>query len=162
MIDDILDALIAAMETDTNLSEIKKYNKVEGMLAGMSSTVSIWVPQQKFSEYDSNMDEVELEIHIGVSIHDIDVERGEERIRALAEEIRLLLVSDQETLGGLIDSSFFTKWDFASVSTEKQLMLHLAEGIWEVKYYDSRIRDISSEQTDEIDINENIITDEIS
>lgn len=157
MIDEILDALIEAFKADLKLSEIKTYHKVEGMIPDLSPTISVWTPKQRFREYDSNMDETELPIHIGISLHDIEAERGEQRIRTFAEEIRLLLVADQETLGGLIDASFFDTWEFASANSDKGLMLHLGEAIWEVKYYAPRFRDSNGDSIDDITIEENII-----
>ncbi|GIM45959.1 hypothetical protein DNHGIG_15080 [Collibacillus ludicampi] len=161
MLDEILDAIIAAMKSDPKLNEVKTYHKVEGMLAGISTSVSVWVPKQRFKEYDGSYDEVDAEVHIGISVHDADIERGEQKVRALAEEIRLLLVADQRTLGGLIDNSFLSDWEYASTAADKGLMLHLAEAIWQVTYYAPRFRINTAEPVDEIEFEEDIISDSL-
>lgn len=159
MLDDILNAIIAALQADTLLPEtFGTYNKVQGMIPGLDPTVSLWVPEQKFKDYDNDYDEVDAEIHIGIALQDIDAESGEQRIRALAEEIRLLLTADQRTLGGLIDDSFLSDWKFDTYQANETEQLHLGEAMWNAKYYAPRSRaPASGDSMDEMDFDESII-----
>lgn len=160
MLDDILNALIAAIQGDASLPEpIATYHKVEGMVPGVDTTCSVWVPKVKYKEYTNDEDEVNAEIHIGIGVQDMDAENGESRIRALAEEIRLLLTADNPRLGGLLDDSFLSEWEFATYNANQTEVLHLGEAIWEVVYYAPRTRPATSDPMGELDFTENIIID---
>jgi len=158
MLDDILNAVVADMQADVALAEVTSYHKVEGMVPGLKPTISVWVPKQKFTEYTNDEDECNAEIHIGVSVHDMQPERGEQHVRTLAKEIRLLLTADDHTLGGLIDDSFLSEWEFESIKPDQTLMLHLGEAVWQVKYYEPRNRTVTpGESMDELDFTETIV-----
>jgi hypothetical protein len=161
MLDDILNALIAAIQGDATLPEtIQTFHKVEGMVPGLEITCSVWVPKQKFKTFTNDEDEVEAEIHIGIGIQDMNAENGESRIRALSEEIRLLLTADNPQLGGLLDDSFLSEWEFATYNASSSEVLHLGEAIWEVSYYASRSRPVTpADAMDELYFDESIITD---
>ncbi|WP_088185835.1 hypothetical protein [Desulfosporosinus sp. FKA] len=158
MLDDILNALVATIKADNSLPElIADYHKVEGMIPGIDTSCSVWVPKQKFKAYTNDEDEVNAQIHIGIGLQDIDPENGESRIRALAEEIRLLLTADNPRLGGFLDDSFLSEWEFATYNASTTELLHLGEAVWEVVYYSSRTRPVTpSEPMDEINFNETI------
>lgn len=158
--DDILDALVSAMQADTALASVSAYHKVEGMVPGVKPTVSVWIEKPKYKPYDNSMDEAEVPIHIGITVKDMQAERGEQVVRGYAEEIRMLCTADQRTLGGLIDDSFFESWEFESVKSEQFQLLHLAEGIWNVCYYAPRARTVAPvDPMDELDFTESIITE---
>lgn len=161
MLDDILNALIAAMQADKTLPEpIESYHKVQGMVPGVDATCSVWVPKQTFKAFTNDEDEANTEIHIGIGVQDLDAESGESRIRALAEEIRLLLTADDHTLGGLIDDSFLSEWEFATYNASQTEVLHLGEAVWQVVYYAPRSRPVQPAPTmDELDFGETIISD---
>ncbi|KLU66306.1 hypothetical protein DEAC_c17050 [Desulfosporosinus acididurans] len=156
MLDDILNAITAAIQADTLLPEpIITFHKVEGMIPGLETTCSVWVPKQNFKPYTNDDDEVDAKIHIGIGLQDMDPENGEARIRALAEEIRLLLTADTPRLGGLLDDSFLSEWEFATVNASQTEVLHLGEAVWEVTYYGPRTRSITpSEPMEELDFTE--------
>ncbi|MFB5192792.1 hypothetical protein [Alicyclobacillus fastidiosus] len=158
MIDDILDALIAALQADANLPEpIATYHKVEGMVQGLDTTCSVWVPKVSYKAYTNDYDETHAQIHIGIGVDDMGADTGEARVRALAEEIRLLLTADQRTLGGLLDDSFLSDWEFATYNASQTEVLHLGEAIWEVTYYAPRTRPVPPDDPmDELDFNETI------
>jgi len=159
--DDILGAVVAAMQGDTALVEIQTYHQVEGMIPGIDPSVSVWIPKPRYKEYTNDLDEVDAEVHIGLCLYDMDPERGESRVRAFAEEIRMLFTADDHTLDGLLDDSFFESWEFASTATEQYELLHLADGIWIVTYYASRARDVEpTDMMDELDFDETIIDPE--
>lgn len=159
-LDQIFDSVISAMQADAALSSFSAFHKVEGVVPAMSPTFSVWAPKQKYKAYDNDNDQVNVEIHIGVSLRDTQVERGEADVRVLTEEIRLVLTADQMNLGGLIDDSFFDEWQFESTDSSKFQMLHLAEGIWNVTYYSPRSRPITPGQPlGELDFYETVLTD---
>ncbi|GMA59731.1 hypothetical protein NZD89_09310 [Alicyclobacillus fastidiosus] len=161
MIDDILDALIAALQADTNLPEpIATYHKVEGMVQGLDTTCSVWVPKVSYKGYTNDYDEATAPIHIGIGVNDMTNETGEARVRALAEEIRMLLTADNHTLGGLIDDSFLSDWEFATYNSSQTGVLHMGEAVWQVVYYAPRSRPVQPCPTmDEMDFDETILTD---
>lgn len=161
MLDDILNALIAAIQTDTTLPEpIQTFHKVEGMIPGVETTMSVWVPKQKFTGYTNDEDEVNAEIHIGIGVQDMDSENGESRVRALAEEIRLVLTADNPRLGGLLDDSFLSEWEFHTYNASQTEVLHLGEAVWDVMYYSSRSRAVTpAESMDELDFNETVLSE---
>lgn len=158
MLDDILNAIIAAIKADALLPEpIVTFHKVEGMVPGLETSCSVWVPKQNFKAYTNDGDEVDAKIHIGIGLQDMDAENGESRIRALAEEIRLLLTADNPRLGGLLDDSFLSEWEFATFNASQTEVLHLGETVWEVTYYAPRLRPITpAEPMDELDFTETI------
>lgn len=157
-LDTILDALISAIQADTLLPEpISTYHKVEGFVSGVDTTCSVWVPKQAFKEYTNDEDEVNVQIHIGIGVEDMDAENGESRVRALAEEIRLLLTADNPRLGGLLDDSFLSDWEFATYNASQTEVLHLGEAVWAVVYYAPRNRVATpGEPMDELDFTETI------
>lgn len=161
MLDSILNAIKTALLGDAQLPEpIYTVYLVEGMVPGVDTTASVWVPKQKFKEYDVDQDEVSAEIHIGIGVQDADAENGEMRVRDLAEEIRLLLTADQRTLGGLLDNSFLSDWQFATADVSQTETLHLGEAVWEVTYYAPRYRPVTpATQMDELAFDESIDTD---
>ena len=70
-----------------------------------------------------------------------------------------MLTSDNTRLGGLLDDSFLSEWEFATYNASQTEVLHLGEAIWEVSYYTPRYRTNFSEPMDELDIGESIVTD---
>lgn len=161
MIDEILAAIIADLQDDANLPEpIAKYNLVEGMVQSLDTTCSLWAPKQKFKPYDNDNDEAHVEIHIGIAVNDMTDEYGEPRVRALAEEIRLVLTADDPYLGGLIDDSFLSEWDFATYNSSQTGVLHMGEAIWNVTYYSPRARPVTLGQPlGELSFDETILTE---
>lgn len=160
MIDEILDAIIAALQADANLPEpIATYHKVEGMVQGLDTTCSLWVPKVSYKEYTNDYDEAHAQIHIGIGLDDMGADDGETRVRALAEEIRLVLTADDHTLGGLIDDSFLSDWEFATYNANQTGVLHMGEAVWQVVYYAPRSRPVVPAETmDELDFDETILT----
>lgn len=155
MLDRIMDALIDGFKADVKLSDIKNYHKVEKTLPEMSSSISVWVPKQRFKEYDRYYDEVTAEVHLCISINDLNAESGGQQVRILAEEIRLLLADEMKLLGGLIDNSFLHEFNFSSTEISKELFVHLGEAIMEVTYYAGRFRNETDETADEVTVSEN-------
>lgn len=156
----ILDAIIADLQADTTLPEpISTFHKVEGIVEGVDTTCSLWVPKQTFKSFTNDQDEADTDIHIGLGLRDMDPENAQERLRALAEEIRLVLTADDPYLGGLLDDIILSEWEFATYNASQTEVLHIAEAVWQVTYYVSRARNVTPAETmTELDFDETIDT----
>ncbi|KEO81038.1 hypothetical protein [Tumebacillus flagellatus] len=125
MTETVLDAIIAALQSSEGLAAIKNYHKFKGMVPGERPTISIACGLIRFKEYDNEQDEATIPIEVLVYLKDINPLRGEELVRALADEVRFALL-ENPTLGGNVDSTDVTEVVYETNDLEKTERMHYA------------------------------------
>lgn len=139
MIQEILEAIKARLQAEPRLAEIKTYHLVDGMLPAQGPTISIGCEKTKYTEKDRDLDEVTAMIRVYVYIKDMTAERGENKIKSLAKEIRYTLLEDIY-LGGLAGSSTVTDITHMSDQVNNGGLIHFAMVDYEVIYFEPRER----------------------
>lgn len=139
MIDDILNAIKGTFQADTNLASVTTYHLIDGMIPGMKPTISIGCYEVKYSDYDSDQDEVNASIRIWLYFHHMKPEDAEKLVRQLTQQIRYSLLGNMY-LGGLVDASTVKSITFETEQVNQTQTLYYAMVDYEVKYYEPRQR----------------------
>ncbi|MEC0231289.1 hypothetical protein [Paenibacillus alba] len=139
MIQEIIEAIKEKLKAEPRLNEIKTHHIVDGMLPALGPTISIGCEKIKYADKDSDLDEVTANIRVYVYTKDMAAERGEQKIKYLAKEIRYTLLEDIY-LGGLVGSSTVTDITHMSDQVNNGSLIHFAMVDYEVTYFESRRR----------------------
>lgn len=114
--------IISLLKADGNLFKVvKKWHAVNGVVPGTSIGISTGCSRVDFREYTNDLDEATAKMKIYAYTNDQNLERAEKTVQALAETIRFILVTNR-TLGGKVDSSEVTYFDYVYSEEIKDLM----------------------------------------
>ncbi len=133
----IIDLVHDTLKQAPALAGIKDWNKANSLLTLASPGVSIGIEKEVFEPYTREEDEATANLNILLWVKNMDPVAGEAEVRALAQQVRMVLVNDR-TLGGAADDSFVRGIDYATADGGKSIILHLAEIDYRVKYYAER------------------------
>ncbi|MBL0387921.1 hypothetical protein JJB07_14870 [Tumebacillus sp. ITR2] len=125
MTEEVLNALIDSFKAANGLSAIKNFHKFKGMVPGERPTISVACGTVRFKEYDNEQDEATIPVEVLVYLRDLNPIRGEEMVRALADEVRFALL-ENSTLGGTVCSTDVVEVVYETNELEKTERLHYA------------------------------------
>ncbi|GBF34141.1 hypothetical protein DCCM_3253 [Desulfocucumis palustris] len=134
---ELIDLVHDILRDSTELSEIKDWKKVTGLITLKAPGCSIGIDKEEFDEYTRDLDEVTAHMRLVLWVKHTDPIVGEAQIRLYAQACRLILTSSR-TLGGAVDDSFVKSIEYATADAEKSLIQHLAEIDYRVTYYSER------------------------
>lgn len=137
------------LKAATGLAEIKNWNKANGLVTMAAPGCSIGLEREIYESYTRDQDEATANVSILIWVKNIDPAAGEEKVRLLAQEARLVLAEDY-SLNGAAATSYVHGIVFTTAEGQKSLLLHLAEIDFRVTYYSSRSRTGSPTPIDQV------------
>lgn len=151
VIDDVLDKIIDTFKSDSSLSEVCNYKKINGILPDIGTNISVGCQKIKYEVYDNKTDEAEALILIYIYTQEADPEEGEKKIRELSESMRKILNKDV-TLSGVISSGEVKEVEFIYADSSDTMIWHAAMLEYQATFYSERQNDESSFTSDDINI----------
>lgn len=153
MINQVIEKTMEVLKKDPSFFNVREWRKINGLVPSKYHAISIGCDDENFTEYTNELDECNSMLKIYASLDNKELsgrcrqqaedrlEYGERIIREIAENIKLAL-TDNCTLGGLIDSSMVEKIEF--VTADEHVDLHIAVISFSVKYYTERSKNLRS------------------
>lgn len=137
VVSDVLDKIIDTFKSDTRLSEVCNYRKINGILPDIGTNISVGCQKVKYEVYDNKTDEAEALIVIYVYTQEADPEEGEKKIRELSDLMRNILNKDV-TLSGAISSGEIKEVEFIYADSSDTLIWHAAMIEYRATFYSER------------------------
>lgn len=147
MIDKIIGHISQILQDEPGLAAVQDWQKINGLVPGKVSTISVGVDEQRFEEYTRDHDECGADFKIYVSLDNRTfagasrksaehrVEFGDRALRQLVDCARMALTQDY-TLRGAASVSHVDQIEF--LTAEDHTDLHIAVITLSVKFYAER------------------------
>lgn len=136
---EIIDLVHDTLKAAPELAGIRDWNKANGLVTMAAPGCSIGLEREVYEPYTGEQDEVTAHLSIIVWVKNIDPAAGEAEVRALAQEVRMVL-TENRTLGGAAADGYVNGILYTTAEGGKNLLLHLAEIDYRVRYYSPRFR----------------------
>lgn len=134
---EIINQVHDLLKNAPGLAGIKEWHKANSLVTLLAPGCSIGLEEEVFEAFTRDQDEVTASLSILFWSKNIDQAAGEDEVRALAQEARLVLTTNR-TLGGMADDSYVNGIKYATADGGKSVLLHLAEINYKVTYYADR------------------------
>ncbi|TEB09306.1 hypothetical protein [Pelotomaculum propionicicum] len=134
---EIVDLVHDLLKADDNLAELVDWKKANGLVSLATSGCSVGLDEEGFNEYTRDKDETVGSVRILIWVKMVDPVTAEAKIRKQAKAARQVLVKNR-TLGGAVANSYLNKIFYATADAGKNLILHMADLDFQVKYYSPR------------------------
>lgn len=134
---EIINQVHDILKLASGLAEIKSWNKANGLVTMIAPGCSIGLERETYESYTRDQDEATANVSILIWVKNTDPAAGEKKVRALAQEARLVL-AENYSLNGAAASSYVSGIVYSTAEAQKSLLLHLAEIDFRVTYYSAR------------------------
>ncbi|KIL35524.1 hypothetical protein SD70_32190 [Gordoniibacillus kamchatkensis] len=139
MIDDILQAVKAALQADERLAAVGSYRVADVIVPDTMASVSIFCRRLWHLDYNAAQDKAAAMVRIkAYQIHP-DPEAGEQTVRQLASDIRYALLANPY-LEGLADAATIIRTVFKQQTVNETETLYIASMHYRVDYFEPRLR----------------------
>lgn len=135
---EVVDLVHDLLRADDSLAELVDWKKANGLVTLAPSGCSVGIDDEEYTEYTRDKDETDGSVRILVWVKMLDPVAAEAKLRKLAKAARKVLIKNR-TLGGAVANSYVEKIYYATADAGKNLILHMADLDFKVKYYSPRI-----------------------
>jgi|GEM_PF-6356036 len=168
-LDEVLQALIATLKKEPDLTMVEHWYSINGLLPNVKPTVSVGVDKVTYEEDTRDFDRAMADINIFFAVDETGLDADQRRddedrieyaervIQDMAQAARLCLC-EYRTLGGVLDNSYVGQVDFIYSDDAKNL--HVAQISFEAIFYAPRKRQKKSVPVESFYIETEIIREE--